>query len=251
MELGIDIGDVDNVIQYMSPREVTRLIQRVGRAGHWVGEKSSGTIITTGADDAAESSAITRRAKSGEIEIIDIHENSTDTLANQICGLVLDFGEISVERIFSIVTRAYPFRTLKIELLRAVIKQLDDTRLIWFENDMVGKKMKSWQYYYENLSMIPDERRFEIFDIVSGRTVGALDEAFVVDFAEAGAVFIAKGEMWRIIEVISEKSRIKVEPISDPGADVPNWVGEEIPVPYAVSQEVGAIQKADDGKNQE
>ncbi|HEY6586043.1 MAG TPA: helicase, partial [Candidatus Methanoperedens sp.] len=124
-----------------------------------------------------------------------------------------------------------------------VIKQIDDTRLIWFENDMVGKKMRSWQYYYENLSMIPDERRFEIFDIVSGRTVGALDEAFVVDFAEAGAVFITKGEMWRIIEVISEKSMIKVEPISDPGADVPNWVGEEIPVPYAVSQEVGAIRK--------
>ena len=122
MELGIDIGDVDNVIQYMSPREVTRLIQRVGRAGHWVGEKSSGTIITTGADDAAESSAITRRAKSGEIEIIDIHENSTDTLANQICGLVLDFGQIPVERIFSIVTRAYPFRTLKIELLKGGIK---------------------------------------------------------------------------------------------------------------------------------
>ena len=75
--------------------------------------------------------------------------------------------------------------------------------------------------------------------------LGALtaDEAFVVDFAEAGAVFIAKGEMWRIIEVISEKSMIKVEPISDPGADVPNWVGEEIPVPYEVSQEVGAIRK--------
>ncbi|MDL5502465.1 MAG: helicase, partial [Candidatus Methanoperedens sp.] len=122
----------------------------MGRAGHWVGEKSSGTIITTGADDAAESSAITRRAKSGEIEIIDIHENSTDTLANQICGLVLDFGKISIDRIFSIVTRAYPFRTLKIELLRAVVKQIDDTRLIRFENDMAGKRMKSWQYYYEN-----------------------------------------------------------------------------------------------------
>jgi len=243
MELGIDIGDVDHVIQYMSPREVTRLIQRVGRAGHWIGERSSGTIITTGADDVAESCAITRRAKSGEIEIINIHENTTDTLANQICGLVLDFGDISVDSIFSIVTRAYPFRDLKIELLRAVIKQLDDTRLIRFDNDTVGRKTKSWQYYFENLSMIPDERRFEIFDIVTGRTVGALDEAFVVDFAEAGAVFIAKGEMWRIIEVIGEKSMIKVEPISDPGADVPNWVGEEIPVPYAVSQEVGKIRK--------
>ncbi len=243
MELGIDIGDVEHVIQYMSPREVTRLIQRVGRAGHRIGEKSSGTIITTGADDAAESSAITRRAKTGEIEAIEIHENSTDTLANQICGMALDFNEISIEGIYSIVKRAYPFRNLKIELLRDVVKQVSDNRLIWFENDKLGRKRKSWQYYYENLSMIPDERRFEIFDIVSGRTVGALDEAFVVDFAEAGAVFIAKGEMWRIIEIITEKSRIKVEPISDPGADIPNWVGEEIPVPYEVAQEVGAIRK--------
>ncbi len=243
MELGIDIGDVDHVIQYMSPRQVTRLIQRVGRAGHWVGERSSGTIITTSADDAAESSAITRRAKSGEIETIDLHENSMDTLANQICGMTLDFREVSIEKLLSIAKRAYPFRTLKIELLREVIRQLNDSHLIWSENDKVGRKRKTLQYFFENLSMIPDEKRFEIFDIVSGKTVGALDEAFVVDFAEAGAVFIAKGEMWRIIEIVKEKDRIKVEPISDPGGEIPNWVGEEIPVPYAVAQEVGSIRK--------
>lgn len=243
MELGIDIGDVEHVIQYMSPREVTRLIQRVGRSGHWVGERSSGTIITISADDAAESSAITRKAKAGEIETIDIHENSTDTLANQICGMALDFGEIPVEKLYSMVKRAYPYRELRIELLREVIKQLNDNRLIWFENDKIGRKRRTWQYFYENLSMIPDEKRFEIFDIVSGHTVGALDEAFVMDFAKEGAVFIAKGEMWRVIEVMSEKSRIKVEPISDPGGEIPNWVGEEIPVPYDVAQEVGDIRK--------
>jgi len=243
MELGIDIGDVDHVIQYMSPRQVTRLIQRVGRSGHWVGERSSGTIITMGADDASESSAIARRAGAGEIETIALHEDSTDTLANQICGMALDFGEVPVERIYSIVRRAYPFRALKLELLRAVIKQLVDTRLIWFENDLVGRRQKCLQYFYENLSMIPDEKRFEIFDIVSGKTVGALDEVFVADFAKPGAVFIAKGEMWRIIEVITDKSRIKVEPIKDPGGEIPNWSGEEIPVPYEVAQEVGSIRK--------
>ncbi|MDD5473428.1 MAG: DEAD/DEAH box helicase, partial [Candidatus Methanoperedens sp.] len=243
MELGIDIGDVEHVIQYMSPREVIRVIQRVGRSGHWVGQRSSGTIITISADDAAESSAITRRAKTGEIETIDIHENSTDTLANQICGMALDFNEISTDAIYSIVKRAYPYRNLNIVMLREVIKQLNDNRLIRLENDIISRKRKTWQYFYENLSMIPDEKRFEIFDIVSGRTVGALDEVFVVDFAQAGAVFIAKGEMWRIIEIITEKSKIKVEPISDPGADIPNWVGEEIPVPYEVAQEVGAIRK--------
>ncbi len=243
MELGIDIGDVEHVVQYMSPRQVTRLIQRVGRGGHRVGIASSGTIITIGADDAAESSAITRRAKNGVIETIDIHENSTDTLANQVCGLALDFSEISTDGIFGIVKRAYPYRNLKIEQLREVIKQLNDNRLIRVEEDRISRKRKCWQYFYENLSMIPDEKRFEIFDIVSGRTVGALDEAFVVNFAEPGAVFIAKGEMWRIIELITEKSRIKVEPISDPGGEIPNWVGEEIPVPYEVAQEVGGIRK--------
>jgi ATP-dependent Lhr-like helicase len=243
MELGIDIGDVDHVVQYMSPRQVTRLIQRVGRSGHWVGERSSGTIVAMGADDAAESSAITRRAITGDIETIQLHENSADTLANQICGMALDFGEIPVERIYSIVRRAYPFRSLKVEMLRAVIKQLMDTRLIWFENDVVGRRQKSLQYFYENLSMIPDEKRFEIFDIVSGNTVGALDEVFVADFAKPGAVFIAKGEMWRIIEVITEKSMIKVEPIRDPGGEIPNWSGEEIPVPFEVAQEVGRIRK--------
>lgn len=248
MELGIDIGDVEHVIQYMSPREVTRLIQRVGRSGHWVGEISSGTIITISADDAAESSAITRKAKAGEIETIDIHENSTDTLANQICGMALDFGELAVDRIYSIVKRAYPYRDLNIELLRAVIRQLGDTRLIWVEEDRIRRKRQTLQYFFENLSMIPDEKRFEIFDIVSGRTVGALDEAFVMDFARPGAVFIAKGEMWRIVELITEKSMIKVEPISDPQGEIPNWVGEEIPVPYEVAQEVGGIRKRIAGK---
>jgi ATP-dependent Lhr-like helicase len=244
MELGVDIGDVDHVIQYNSPRQVTRLIQRVGRSGHWVGQRSSGTIITIGADDAAESSAISRRAVAGEIETIELHEDSTDTLANQICGMTLDFREVPVDRIYLIVKRAYPFRALKSGMLRQVIRQLNETRIIWFENDKVGRKRKTLHYFYENLSMIPDEKRFEIFDIVSGRTVGALDEVFVADFAKPGAVFIAKGEMWRIIEMITEKNWIKVEPIRDPGGEIPNWIGEEIPVPYEVAQEVGGIRKS-------
>ncbi|MFU8766119.1 MAG: DEAD/DEAH box helicase [Candidatus Methanoperedens sp.] len=251
MELGIDMGDIDHVIQYMSPRQVSRLVQRVGRAGHGIGRLSNGTIITMGADDAAESSAITRKAAAGEIENIELHENSSDTLANQVCGMVLDFGELPLEKMYSIVKRAYPFRHLKMEMLKAVIQQLADSRIVWYENDTVGRKRNCLHYFYENLSMIPDEKRFEIFDIVSGRTVGALDEVFVVDFARPGAVFIAKGEMWGIIEVINEKSRIKVEPISDPGGEIPNWTGEEIPVPYEVVQEVGKIRKklADDIKS--
>jgi ATP-dependent Lhr-like helicase len=243
MELGIDIGDVDHVVQYMSPREVSRLIQRVGRAGHRIHETSKGTIITTFPDDVVESWAIIHRAHSGMIEETLIHEGSTDTLANQIAGMVLDFGELDSERIHDIVTRAYPYHHITREQVDAVLQQVGDNRLVWHEEDgRVGRRRKSWQYYYANLSMIPDEKKYDVLDIVSGRPVGALDEIFIVNFIKPGAVFIARGEMWRVMEILHERQRIKVEPVRDPGGEIPSWVGEEIPVPFGVADEVCSIR---------
>ena len=243
MELGIDIGDVDHVVQYMSPREVSRLIQRVGRAGHRIHETSKGTIITTFPDDVVESWAIIHRAHSGMIEETLIHEGSTDTLANQIAGMVLDFGELDSKRIHDIVTRAYPYHHITQEQVDAVVQQVGDNRLVWHEEDgRVGRRRKSWQYYYANLSMIPDEKKYDVLDIVSGRPVGALDEIFIVNFIKPGAVFIARGEMWRVMEILHERQRIKVEPVRDPGGEIPSWVGEEIPVPFGVADEVCSIR---------
>ncbi len=243
MELGIDIGDVDHVVQYMSPREVSRLIQRVGRAGHRIHETSKGTIITTFPDDVVESWAIIHRAHSGMIEETLIHEGSTDTLANQIAGMVLDFGELDSKRIHNIVTRAYPYHHITQEQVDAVLQQVGDNRLVWHEEDgRVGRRRKSWQYYYANLSMIPDEKKYDVLDIVSGRPVGALDEIFIVNFIKPGAVFIARGEMWRVMEILHDRKRIKVEPVRDPGGEIPSWVGEEIPVPFGVADEVCSIR---------
>ncbi|MCD4842706.1 MAG: DEAD/DEAH box helicase [Methanosarcinales archaeon] len=243
MELGIDIGDVDHVVQYMSPREVSRLIQRVGRAGHRIHETSKGTIITTFPDDVVESWAIIHRAHSGMIEETLIHEGSTDTLANQIAGMVLDFGELDSKRIYDIVTRAYPYHHITQEQVDAVLQQVGDNRLVWHEEDgRVGRRRKSWQYYYANLSMIPDEKKYDVLDIVSGRPVGALDEIFIVNFIKPGAVFIARGEMWRVMEILHDRQRIKVEPVRDPGGEIPSWVGEEIPVPFGVADGVSSIR---------
>jgi ATP-dependent helicase Lhr and Lhr-like helicase len=243
MELGIDIGDVDHVAQYMSPREVSRLIQRVGRAGHRIHETSKGTIITTFPDDVVESWAIIHRAHSGMIEETLIHEGSTDTLANQIAGMVLDFGELDSKRIHDIVTRAYPYHHITQEQVDAVLQQVGDNRLVWHEEDgRVGRRRKSWQYYYANLSMIPDEKKYDVLDIVSGRPVGALDEIFIVNFIKPGAVFIARGEMWRVMEILHDRQSIKVEPVRDPGGEIPSWVGEEIPVPFGVADEVCSIR---------
>lgn len=244
MELGIDVGRIDHVVQYASPREVARLLQRVGRAGHRRDEVSSGTIVTGHPDDTAEALAIARRAASGEVEESNIHHGSLDVVANQVVGLVMDEGEIDGRRAFEIITRAYPFRDLDEETFRTVVREISRNRLVYLDeqDDRIGKSGGTWQYYYANLSMIPDEETYEVYDLAKGRQIGTLDERFVVNFAEPGATFVQRGEMWRIADVEDEKNRVEVSPIEDPSGEVPSWVGQEIPVPYDVAQEVGRMR---------
>lgn len=240
MELGIDIGDVDHVIQYSSPREVSRLLQRVGRAGHKIGLISSGSIIATCADDVAEGCAIASRAAAGELEAIRIHEKPADVLANQIVGLEMDFGDVCRENAHRIITRAYPFRNLSLEEMDSVLMQMADHRLVRLDGDALQRTRKAREYYIENLSMIPDEKRYNVYDIVGRRSVGTLDEAFVISFAQPGATFVTKGEIWEITQI--DDNEIKVVPIHRSG-EIPSWTGEEIAVPFAVAQEVGRIRR--------
>ncbi len=241
MELGIDIGDIGHVVQYMSPREVSRLVQRVGRAGHRVGETSSGTVIAINEDDASEAWAIARRAAAGEIESVDLHLRSYDALANQACAMALEYGDIHSNNVYDTVKKAYPYKDLSRKEFDLVLKQLVEERLIFVnEAGVINRKAKTRTYMYENLSMIPDEKRFEVQDVISGRFIGTLDEAFVINM-ELGAVFITKGDMWRIVEITED--RVRVEPVENPQAEVPSWSGEEIPVPFAVAMEVGAVRR--------
>ena len=241
MELGIDVGRVDHVVQYGSPREVARLLQRVGRAGHRHDRVSIGTIITSDPDDTAEALVIARRAAAGLVEPAGIHHGSLDVLANQLVGLLMDFGEVSAREAYEIVRRAAPFHDLREAQFRAVVRELDGNRLLWLdaEADQLESSGGTWQYFYANLSMIPDEERYEVHDLSSRTQVGTLDERFVVNFAAPGEVFIQRGELWRINDIDEDEGRVNVAPIADPAGEVPSWVGQEIPVPQAVATEVG------------
>ncbi len=244
MELGIDVGSVDHVIQYQSPRQVTRLLQRIGRAGHRMDAVSEGTIVTTRPDDTLEALAIARRARAGEVEPAAIHEGSLDVVANQIPGIVQSQGATFVETAYEIVSRSYPFRTLTEAQFRDVLSELHRNRIVWFDEseDRIETSGGTWQYVYSNLSMIPDEETYEVTDIASGKQIGTLDERFVVNFATPGEVFVQRGEMWRIAEVDDDEGVVKVSPIEDPAGEIPSWIGQEIPVPYAVAREVGEIR---------
>ncbi|WP_254544322.1 DEAD/DEAH box helicase [Halomarina pelagica] len=244
MELGIDVGRIDHVVQYSSPRQVSRLLQRVGRAGHRRDVVSSGTVVTTRPDDTFEALVIADRARRGAVEPANIHHGSLDTVANQIAGLLMDFSEIDAVRAYEIVTRAYPFRDLEPEAFREVVRELSGNRILWLDEaaDRLEKSSGTWQYVYANLSMIPDESTYRVYDMAAGRGVGTLDERFVVNFATPGEVFIQRGEMWRITEVDEEDEEVKVTPVGDPAGEVPSWTGQEIPVPFPVAQEVADLR---------
>ena len=245
MELGIDVGRVDHVVQYGSPREVARLLQRVGRAGHRHDQVSEGTVITSDPDNTVESLVIARRASEGLVEPTGIHHGSLDVLANQLVGLLMDFDDVSARAAYEICRRAEPFHDLDDAQFRAVVRELHSNRLCWLDEDADRLETAggTWQYFYQNLSMIPDEESYEVYDMSSRTQIGTLDERFVVNFAAPGETFIQRGEMWRINDIDEEEAQVNVAPIADPGGEVPSWVGQEIPVPAAVAGEGGELRE--------
>jgi len=240
MELGIDVGHVDHVVQYNSPRQVARLLQRVGRAGHREGDISAGTIVASHPDDVLESLVVARRARQGAVEPAAIHHGSLDTVANQIAGLVMERGDIRAMRAYELVARAYPFADLDTTTFKQVVQELAENSIVWLdeEADRLEKRRGTWEYFYRNLSMIPDETTY----VASGDQVGTLDERFVVNFAAPGEVFVQRGEMWRITEIDEEEETVTVSPIEDPAGEVPSWTGQEIPVAREVAADVGQLR---------
>ncbi len=242
MELGIDIGAVDLVVQYMSPRQVTRLIQRVGRSGHRVGALSKGIVISSSPDDIAEATVIARKTMKGELESGIFHDLPLDVLAHQLVGISLGRGRTKIDGVVPFLRRAHPFRDLDAETVKRTLEQLQSLGLVWLEEGGYKIRKPGFDYYFTNLSMIPDTRRYVIRDIASRKSVGSLDEEFVAYHGEQGAVFIVKGEAWRIIDIDHEREQVLVEPIDDPLGAIPAWEGELIPVPFEVAQEVSALR---------
>jgi ATP-dependent Lhr-like helicase len=248
LELGIDVGSVDFVIQYMSPRQVTRLIQRVGRSGHRIGRVADGVIVALDSDDTLESMVIARRALEEELEPVSIPDKPLDVLAHQLVGLLIQKGRWYLNEIMELVTKAYPYKDLTEQELLGVINYMHSRfpRLAWYSDlDKVmlrPRRIKSlYTYYFGKLSMIPDEKQYLIIDESDDQAVGVLDEAFVAEYGEPGRKFIVRGSPWKMTSIRGDK--IYVKQIRDPTGSIPSWIGEEIPVPFEIGQEVGSIRR--------
>jgi ATP-dependent Lhr-like helicase len=246
LELGIDVGHADFVLQFNSPRQVGRLTQRIGRSGHGVGEVSDGRVIATDPDDFAEAIVIARRSLSGELEDLKVRENDLCVLANQIVAIGMTGRNNDVDEIFEMVTKAFPFRNLDKSMYLDVLEQLSELRTIWLRGNSFSRSRGSMDYFYENISMIPDENTYIVEDISSRRPIGILDESFVASYAETGTTFIMRGITWQIVEL--KEDRILVERYHRIGT-IPNWIGEEIPVPFEVAMEVGSVRRSHSFEN--
>jgi ATP-dependent Lhr-like helicase len=250
LELGIDMGAVDLVIQVESPKSVTRGLQRIGRAGHGLGEISKGRIFPKFRADLLECAVVTRRMREGEIEETVIPRNPLDVLAQHLVSMVAD-ADWEVSEIERVVTGAEPFRELGHEQLTNVLDMLDGRypsdrfaelrpRLVWdrTEGTVRGRK-GARQLAVTNAGTIPDRGLYGVH-LPDGRRVGELDEEMVYE-ARPGQTFLLGATTWRIEEIT--RDRVIVTPAPGVPGAVPFWRGDGVGRPVELGRAIGAFAR--------
>ncbi len=251
LELGIDMGAVDLVIQVESPKSVARGLQRIGRAGHELGATSKGRIFPKFRADLLESAVVARAMREGEIEETRIPRNPLDVLAQQVVAIAAD-SEISVDDLHRLVMAAYPFKDLSRAQLENVLDMLAGRypsdefaelrpRIVWDRTGgMIRARDGARRLAVTNAGTIPDRGLFGVFLADGGGRVGELDEEMVYE-ARAGQTFLLGASTWRIEEIT--RDRVLVSPAPGlPGA-VPFWKGEGVGRPYELGQKIGAASR--------
>ncbi|HXW11490.1 MAG TPA: DEAD/DEAH box helicase [Nitrososphaeraceae archaeon] len=245
LELGLDIGSVELVIHYGSSKQVSKLVQRIGRSRHANYKSARGLIIANSGDDELECLSIINRMKNRSIEIQNTHTNSLDVVAHHLVGFVMSTSEPkNLGEVYQIITGAYPFRELAFSDLEQCAVLLDRFRIIKYDpiNQTYARRIKSYKYYFENISTIPNIVKFEVIDVIRKKRIGTLDQQFIGEFGERGNVFILKGTQWRIVSVDENKLQVNVEQVFGSPINIPHWVGEMIPVDYETAVQVGELR---------
>jgi ATP-dependent helicase Lhr and Lhr-like helicase len=251
LELGIDMGAVDLVIQVESPKSVTAGLQRIGRAGHGVGEVSRGRIFPKFRADLLECAVVARRMRDGDIEPTVVPRNTLDVLAQQIVAMTASGDELKVPALHETIRRAYPFAELSRELLDSVLDMLDGRypseefaelrpRIVWDRvEDTIRPRRGALQLAVTNAGTIPDRGLYGVH-LPDGRRVGELDEEMVYE-ARPGQTFLLGASTWRIEEIT--RDRVIVTPAPGVPGAVPFWKGDGIGRPKELGLAIGAFAR--------
>jgi ATP-dependent Lhr-like helicase len=251
LELGIDMGAVDLVIQVESPKSVARGLQRIGRAGHTLEAVSKGRIFPKFRADLLESAVVVQRMQAGLIEETQIPRNPLDVLAQQIVAICSD-EEIEVAELHRLVRGAYPFADLSRAQLENVLDMLAGRypsdefaelrpRIVWDRTaGVIRGRPGARRLAVTNAGTIPDRGLFGVFIADGGGRVGELDEEMVYE-ARAGQVIMLGASSWRIEEIT--RDRVLVSPAPGVPGAVPFWKGEGVGRPYELGAAIGAFTR--------
>ena len=234
LELGIDIGSIDLVVQLQSPKTVTQGLQRVGRAGHSVGETSYGKIYGTHPEDLIEAAVVARGMQERRVEAVEVPRNSLDVLAQQIVAAVA-VQDWSMRDLYRVVKSAYPYRDLTYPNFEGVVKlvagryprELFSTlraRIHWDETrDMLQQLPGTRMMAISNGGAIVDRGLFPVVLPDRKTRVGELDEEFVFESGE-GDAFLLGSQVWRVAKI--DDDRVIAEPAPGALPRMPFWRGD-------------------------
>ncbi len=251
LELGIDIGSVDLVIQLQSPKGIARGLQRVGRSGHLVDAASKGRLIATHREDLVESLVVARAMHDHDVEETIIPENCLDVLAQQITAMA-SVEPWPLDRLFSVVRRSYCYRNLSQSLFDRVIEMLAGRYSHPAFRDLRARI--SLDRVHRTIHALPgtshtaitgggtiaDRGYFGVY-LEDGRTkVGEVDEEFVYE-SRTGDTFLLGSNVWRMVGI--DANRITVTPAPGQPARMPFWRGEGIGRSYELGQRIGDFRR--------
>ncbi len=251
LELGIDMGAVDLVIQVESPKSVARGLQRVGRAGHELGAVSKGRIFPKFRADLLECAVVAKAMREGAIEETAIPRNPLDVLAQQIVAICAD-EEIAVAELHELVRGAFPFADLSRQQLENVLDMLAGRypsdefaelrpRVVWDRvRSVVRGRTGARRLAVTNAGTIPDRGLYGVFQVGAGGRVGELDEEMVYE-AREGQTFMLGASTWRIEEIT--RDRVLVSPAPGVPGAVPFWKGEGVGRPYELGARIGGASR--------
>jgi ATP-dependent Lhr-like helicase len=251
LELGIDMGAVDLVVQVESPKSVARGLQRVGRAGHELGATSKGRIFPKFRADLLECAVVAKAMREGAIEETAIPRNPLDVLAQQTVAICAE-EEIAVDDLHGLVRGAYPFSELAREQLENVLDMLAGRypsdefaelrpRIVWDRTGgVIRGRTGARRLAVTNAGTIPDRGLFGVFQVDGGGRVGELDEEMVYE-AREGQTFMLGASTWRIEEIT--RDRVLVSPAPGVPGAVPFWKGEGVGRPYELGVRIGAASR--------
>ncbi len=251
LELGIDIGSIDLVIQLQSPKGIARGLQRVGRSGHLISGTSKGRIYATHREDLVECTVVARAMHNHEVEETHIPENCLDVLAQQIAAMV-STEEWNVDHLFEVVRRSYCYRSLSRELFAGVLAMLAGRyahealremrpRISWDKVNGIVRALPGTSHIaITGGGTIADRGLFGVY-LEDGRTkVGEVDEEFVFE-SRPGDTFILGTSVWRMIDISPDRITVAAAPGAP--ARMPFWRGEGIGRSFELGTIVGEFRR--------